>query len=174
MTSCVCISPAGRKPDARGQYVSRSAFVDLNRRNLFDVLRIADQPILPLGGLGEFDEFGTYPVSVIRDGNEVRAYYGGWTRCESVPFNVAIGMAISHDDGRRFLEARARPRTLVFAARAFRDQRAKDSQVQRHLVPLVHRRAKMEAGAGSPRAGLQDPYGHGPMTACAGQAPIAT
>jgi sucrose-6-phosphate hydrolase SacC (GH32 family) len=55
-----------------------------------------------LGGLGEFDEFGTYPVSVIRDHGEIRAYYGGWTRCESVPFNVAIGCAVSRDQGMTF------------------------------------------------------------------------
>jgi hypothetical protein len=88
--------------DANGQYVSYSAYVDLNRANLFQVRHVAEQPILSLGGLGEFDEFGTYPVSVIRNGSEVRAYYAGWTRCESVPFNVAIGMATSGDDGRTF------------------------------------------------------------------------
>jgi len=92
-------------PDANGQYVSRSAFVDLNRANLFEVRGISERPILPLGGLGEFDEFGTYPVSVIRHGNEVRAYYAGWTRCESVPFNVAIGLAISTDGGETFAKA---------------------------------------------------------------------
>lgn len=93
-----CRPPA----DQNGQYVSYSAFVDLDRRDLFRVLKISDEPILTLGGLGEFDEFGTYPVSVIRNGDEVRAYYGGWTRCESVPFNVAIGMATSSDEGRTF------------------------------------------------------------------------
>jgi predicted GH43/DUF377 family glycosyl hydrolase len=89
-------------PEARGQYVSYSAYVDLDRANLFDVIRVADEPILPLGALGTFDEFGTYPVSVIRHGDQVIAYYGGWTRCESVPFNVAIGMATSTDGGSTF------------------------------------------------------------------------
>lgn len=88
--------------DADGQYVSYSAYVDLDRANLRKVLRVSEQPILNLGGLGEFDEFGTYPVSVIRHGDEVRAYYAGWTRCESVPFNVGIGYATSHDDGVTF------------------------------------------------------------------------
>lgn len=89
-------------PDAQGQYVSYSTFVDLDRSDLRTVRRVGTQPILPLGGLGCFDEFGIYPVSVIRDGAAVRAYYGGWTRGESVPFNVAIGCAISHDDGVTF------------------------------------------------------------------------
>jgi len=88
--------------DENGQYVSYSAFVDLDRRDLFKVLRVSDQPILTLGGLGEFDEFGTYPVSVIRVNDKVYVYYAGWTRCESVPFNVAIGMAVSSDGGTTF------------------------------------------------------------------------
>jgi hypothetical protein len=90
------------RADANGQYVSYSAYVDLDRADLFNVRQVAAQPILSLGGLGEFDEFGTYPVSFIRSGAEVRAYYGGWTRCESVPFNVAIGIATSHDGGDTF------------------------------------------------------------------------
>ena len=93
-----CRPPA----DANGQYVSYSAYVDLDRANLFRVLNVSEKPILNLGGLGEFDEFGTYPVSVIRNGQEIRAYYAGWTRCESVPFNVAIGAATSSDEGKTF------------------------------------------------------------------------
>jgi predicted GH43/DUF377 family glycosyl hydrolase len=93
-----CRPPA----DANGQYVSYSAYVDLDRQDILKVRQVAEQPILSLGGLGEFDEFGTYPVSVIRDSNAVRAYYAGWTRCESVPFNVAIGAAVSQDGGKTF------------------------------------------------------------------------
>jgi hypothetical protein len=89
-------------PDKNGQYVSYTGFVDLDRKNLFNIIDVASQPILKLGGLGTFDEFGTYPTSVIRNGNEEWAYYAGWTRCESVPFNVAIGLGISHDHGETF------------------------------------------------------------------------
>lgn len=89
-------------PDANGQYVSYSAFVDLNRTNLFEIVNLAKQPILKLGKRGTFDEFGTYPTSIIRKDNEVWGYYAGWTRCESVPFNVSIGLAISKDDGETF------------------------------------------------------------------------
>jgi len=85
--------------DEDGQYVSYSAFVDLNRNNLFEIVDISRQPILKLGEAGTFEEFGTYPTSVIRSENGIMAFYGGWTRCESVPFNVAIGMAISNDNG---------------------------------------------------------------------------
>jgi hypothetical protein len=88
--------------DRDGKYVSYSAYVDLDRADLFRILRVSDRPILPLGGLGDFDEFGIYPVSVIRTDQDVRAYYAGWTRCESVPFNVAIGCARSTDGGSTF------------------------------------------------------------------------
>ena len=90
------------KPDANGQYVSRAAYVDLNRANLFEIVGLSKRPIMDLGGLGTFDEFGTYPTSVVRHGDEIRAYYGGWTRCASVPFDVAIGYAISRDGGVTF------------------------------------------------------------------------
>jgi predicted GH43/DUF377 family glycosyl hydrolase len=88
--------------DTNGQYVSYTGFVDLARDNLLRVLQISEQPIMPLGNIGAFDEFGIYPTSVIRAGNDVFAYYGGWTRCESVPYNVAIGFAKSNDDGMSF------------------------------------------------------------------------
>ena len=85
-----------------GKYVSYTGYVDLNRTDLFEILNISKTPVLELGKPGTFDEFGTYPTSVIRRGDDVLAYYGGWTRCESVPFNVAIGMAISRDNGETF------------------------------------------------------------------------
>ena len=88
--------------DRSGNYVSYSAYIDLDRKNLFRVLNVAEQPILSLGGLGEFDEFGTYPVSVICHEDRVLAYYAGWTRCSAVPFNVAIGLAESFDGGKTF------------------------------------------------------------------------
>jgi predicted GH43/DUF377 family glycosyl hydrolase len=93
-----CRPPA----DSNGKYVSYSAFLDLKRENLNEIINLASKPILGLGSLGTFDEFGTYPVSVIRDQNKVIAYYGGWTRCDSVPFNVAIGCAVSLDNGVTF------------------------------------------------------------------------
>ncbi len=89
-------------PTENGQYVSYSAFVDLNRSNLFEIVNLASKPIMELGKKGTFDEFGTYPTSVIRIKDEIFAYYGGWTRCESVPFNVAIGLGVSRDNGKTF------------------------------------------------------------------------
>lgn len=91
-----------RAPDADGKYLSFISYVDLDKEDLRKVLRVSDHPVLNLGRRGTFDEFGTNPVSVIKYRNEIRAYYAGWTRCESVPFNAAIGLAISRDGGQTF------------------------------------------------------------------------
>jgi predicted GH43/DUF377 family glycosyl hydrolase len=88
--------------DENGLFVSYSAYVDVDKNNLFSIRDIAKKPILSLGERGCFDEFGTYPVSVIRRDCEIWAYYAGWTRCQSVPFNTQIGLAISKDEGRTF------------------------------------------------------------------------
>ncbi len=85
------------KPDEKGMYVSYSAYVDLDRKDLTKQIAIAEKPVLDLGKLGCFDEFGVYPFSVIKEKEEFIAYYGGWTRCDSVPFDVAIGIAKSKD-----------------------------------------------------------------------------
>ena len=88
--------------DSNGQFVSYVAYVDFKRDNLLERINISNERILALGDRGTFDEFGTNPASVISNGAEVWMYYAGWTRCESVPFNAAIGLAVSRDNGETF------------------------------------------------------------------------
>ena len=64
-------------------------------------MAISETPILELGPIGSFDEHGTYPISVLKEEGVFYAYYGGWTRNVSTPFDVSIGMAKS-TDGKRF------------------------------------------------------------------------
>ena len=90
------------KPDSNYQYVSQLAYVDLDKDNLTKIIGISDSPCIDLGGLGEFDQFGIYPASILKTKNDIIAAYGGWTRCTSVPFNVSIGMAKSTDGGKSF------------------------------------------------------------------------
>lgn len=79
-----CCRPA---PDSNKQFVSYCAFVDLDRRNLFKVVNLCRAPVMSLGDVGAFDEFGTYPVSVIKDGDEMvavpTAAGRGASRCRS-------------------------------------------------------------------------------------------
>ena len=94
-----CSRPA---PSPDGQYLSFLSYVDVDRANLLKIVNICQEPPLTLGALGTFDEHGTSPAFVVRHENEVRVYYAGWTRCESVRFNAAIGLAVSHDQGNSF------------------------------------------------------------------------
>lgn len=97
---------ATRPPaDRSGNRISRLGFVEFAIiHDHFEILNVSTQPIIDLGRLGEFDEFGTYPVSVVDMGSRLFAYYGGWTRCWSVPFDVSIGLATS-EDGKYFAKS---------------------------------------------------------------------
>lgn len=89
-------------PDSQGNYVSLSAYAEFSRNNLFELKHLCEQPLLSLGDLGTFDEFGAYFTSVVERDDGVMAYYVGYTRCESVPFTINIGAAISNDGGKTF------------------------------------------------------------------------
>ncbi len=84
-----------------GKYLSHVAFVDMDKR-LQRVLRVAERPVMPLGGLGSFDEHGIFPLNVLRHGGRVLGYTCGWSRRSAVSVETAIGLAISHDDGLSF------------------------------------------------------------------------
>jgi hypothetical protein len=81
---------------------SHPGFFDLSKANLTEILDVSPSPILELGRSGCFDEFGIYPVSVIKisEGNFFMTY-GGWSRPKSVRFDVAIGLARSQN-GKEF------------------------------------------------------------------------
>ena len=87
--------------EKNGKYLSHIAYVDM-KKNLRDVIRISEKTVIPLGGLGCFDEHGIFPMSVMRHGDAIYAYTCGWNRRVSVSVDTAIGLAISLDDGLTF------------------------------------------------------------------------
>lgn len=88
--------------DELGFAKSYTTFLDLDKNDLTKILRVSDKPIMKLGELGTFDEFAVYPSCNIVHNERVLFYYAGWTRCQSVPFNTSIGLAISSDNGETF------------------------------------------------------------------------
>ena len=84
-----------------GKYLSHIAFVDM-KKDLCEVIRVSDKVVIPLGGLGCFDEHGIFPMNVVRHHGAIYAYTCGWNRRVSVSVDTAIGLAISHDDGLTF------------------------------------------------------------------------
>lgn len=94
--------------DKNGQFKSYSGFVDLYRKNPKKILKVSEKPIIQLGGLGEFDEFGSMAGSVVRTKNGYNLYYCGWQRSISTPYNWAIGLATSKD-GKTFKKVSTGP-----------------------------------------------------------------
>ena len=90
-----------RTIDTTCKFVSHVAFVDM-RKNLRDVINVSEQTVIPLGGLGCFDEHGIFPMNVIRHADLVYGYICGWNRRVSVSVDTAIGLAISRDNGLTF------------------------------------------------------------------------
>ena len=117
-----------RERDAAGKYLSHVAYADFSR-DMERLLAVSTRPVLPLGGLGCFDEHGIFPMSVLRDGDRVLAYTTGWNRKVSVSADASIGLAISHDDGETFQRHGAGP---VLTASLTEPFLVADAFVQRH------------------------------------------
>jgi hypothetical protein len=90
-----------RAVDTTGKFLSHVAFVDVSK-TFRDVIRVSDHAVIPLGGLGCFDEHGIFPLNVVRCGGLVYGYTCGWSRRLSVSVDTAIGLAISRDNGLTF------------------------------------------------------------------------
>lgn len=90
-----------RERDESGKYLSHVAYVDFSR-DMEKIIDTSKHTVIPLGKLGCFDEHGIFPFNVLRDKNRVLAYTTGCNRKSSVPVDAAIGLAISHDDGKTF------------------------------------------------------------------------
>lgn len=90
-----------RKRDAGGKFLSHIAYADFSC-DMTRLLGVSKHTVLPLGGLGTFDEHGIFPINILRDGERVLAYTTGWNRKVSVSADASIGLAISRDNGQTF------------------------------------------------------------------------
>jgi hypothetical protein len=73
---------------------SNVSWVDIDVRNPTKVLRLSDRPLITPGALGCFDDNGTHGCWIVEhDGNEL-LYYEGWNLGVTVPFYVAVGLAV--------------------------------------------------------------------------------
>jgi len=88
--------------DADGMFAAVSTFVDLDRADPTRVIHVNDRPLLPMGDVGTFDQYGVMPGNVVRVGDQVFLYYVGWMRTSGAPYTHAIGLAASDDDGVTF------------------------------------------------------------------------
>ena len=110
--------------------------------------------------LGEFDEFGTYPVSVVRDGDEVSRLL---RRLDALRVGAVQRRHRLRDEPRR-RQSRSRrlgrgPVLPYSPDEPFVLSGPKIRRFGEALVPLLHRRAQVEGRRRPARARLQDPHG---------------
>ena len=67
------------------------------------------QPLLSLGDIGTFDDSGIMPSNVLRVGHKIYLYYVGWSVPRNVSYHLAVGLAISEDNGQTFHKFSAGP-----------------------------------------------------------------
>src|SRR5687767_11855144 len=60
-------------------------FIDVDAADPTKVLRNCDDPVLPLGHLGCFDDAGVMPSCVVKAGRQHYLYYTGWNTSTTVP-----------------------------------------------------------------------------------------
>jgi hypothetical protein len=63
---------------------------------------LSREAVLGPGPLGAFDDSGATSSCSIRHGGRIYHYYTGWSLGGTVPFHLAIGLAVSDDEGLSF------------------------------------------------------------------------
>lgn len=86
--------------DARNR--SHLAWLEIDIGRPAAVRRIAPEPTLAPGDPGRFDENGAMGSWLVAHGGERRHYYIGWSRSDSKPYHLAIGLALARDGGTGF------------------------------------------------------------------------
>jgi len=81
---------------------SHMSFIEVDNINPTNILFESNSSLLPLGKLGTFDDSGIMPSSIITVGDKKYLYYIGWTTRKTVPYQNAIGVALSLDGGISF------------------------------------------------------------------------
>jgi hypothetical protein len=73
----------------------RVGYVDVDADDPRRVLAVATEPVLDIGGLGEFDDCGANAFGVVASGARTLLYYQGWQRTEKTPFLIFSSVAVS-------------------------------------------------------------------------------
>lgn len=81
---------------------SNISYIEVEKENPQKIIYENKNPLFSFGNLGTFDDSGIMPSSIITIGNKKYLYYIGWTTRQTVPYQNAIGLAISVDGGKTF------------------------------------------------------------------------
>ena len=78
------------------------SYIEVEAGRPENILYKHNEPILPLGKLGTFDDSGLMPSWIVTVGEKKYLYYIGWNVKKNVPYHNAVGLAVSNDGGRSF------------------------------------------------------------------------
>lgn len=88
---------------------SQTSYIEVDATQPENVLYIHDQPILPLGKPGSFDDSGIMPSWLVNASGKRYLYYIGWNVSVSVPYHLSIGLAMAVKDGQSFIKVSEGP-----------------------------------------------------------------
>lgn len=81
---------------------SRIWFIDLNPKNLNEIISEPKEYCLDIGDIGTFDDSGVVPSCVIEKEDKILLYTVGFQRCEKVPYMLYAGVVASDNSGQNF------------------------------------------------------------------------
>ena len=85
------------------QNQTSTAFIDVEVGYPQNILHLQDQPVLPIGNLGCFDDSGAMPSWIVNFNEKKYLYYTGWNVGSTVPYRNSIGISISENNGASFI-----------------------------------------------------------------------
>lgn len=98
LENCIRIYYATRNTEGK----STISYIEVEKDNPNKIIYEHDKTLLDFGKLGSFDDSGMMPSSIITFGEKKYLYYIGWTTRGTVPYQNAVGLAISEDGGKTF------------------------------------------------------------------------
>lgn len=98
LEDCIRIYYATRNTEGK----SNISYIEVEKDNPNKIIYEHDKTLLDFGKLGSFDDSGMMPSSIITVGEKKYLYYIGWTTRGTVPYQNAVGLAMSEDGGKTF------------------------------------------------------------------------
>lgn len=74
-------------------------YIDVEVGNPKNILYVSSEPVLIHGDLGNFDDCGVMPTSIVTVNNKKYLYFIGWTKKTTVPYHNSIGLAVDYGSG---------------------------------------------------------------------------
>lgn len=81
---------------------SNISYIEVDKNNPKKIMHVEKNTLFDFGRLGSFDDSGIMPSSILNVGKKKYLYYIGWTTKQKVPYQNAVGLAISDDGGKTF------------------------------------------------------------------------